>query len=238
MDTIDMFLNIILTLDVTQTQTLGVANYDCVGEITHFEMEFVKFWWVDHTKYAYHKRIISPLLIMKLIFRQHWRWLRCPRKWNLLMFGPFWDYKFAHFFPLPFFSIRKQPPNLTYLGPHFTNETESPWLLNFKHSHWWKRQSRSKFATSHCAWGTTGVYMWMQDGCKVYMDSYMASNGSCFMVTWTTFKNHLLEVGLTQNRETMALRMLTTNDFFLFSFSFSCSFLSCVRTHMNKNSLK
>ena len=25
--------------------------------------------------------------------------------------------------------------------------------------------------------------MWMQDGCKVYMDSYMASNGSCFMVT-------------------------------------------------------
>jgi hypothetical protein len=27
---------------------------------------------------------------------------------------------------------------------------------------------------------------------------------------WTIFKNHLLEVGLTQNRETMALRMLTT----------------------------
>ena len=24
--------------------------------------------------------------------------------------------------------------------------------------------------------------MWMQDGCKVYMDSYMASNGSCFIV--------------------------------------------------------
>ena len=30
--------------------------------------------------------------------------------------------------------------------------------------------------------------MWMQDGCKVYMDSYMALNGSCFMVTWTIFK--------------------------------------------------
>jgi hypothetical protein len=39
----------------------------------------------------------------------------------------------------------------------------------------------------------------MQDGCKVYMDLYMASNGSCFMVTWTSFKNHLLEVGPTQN---------------------------------------
>ena len=30
--------------------------------------------------------------------------------------------------------------------------------------------------------------MWMQDGCKVYMDSYMASNGSCFMVIWIIFK--------------------------------------------------
>jgi hypothetical protein len=50
----------------------------------------------------------------------------------------------------------------------------------------------------------------MQDGCKVYMDSYVASNGSCLMVTWTILKNHLLEVGLIQNRETMALRMLTT----------------------------
>ena len=30
--------------------------------------------------------------------------------------------------------------------------------------------------------------MWMQDGCKVYMDSYVASNGSCSMVTWTIFK--------------------------------------------------
>ena len=36
----------------------------------------------------------------------------------------------------------------------------------------------------------------MQDGYKVYMGSYMASNGSCFTVTWTIFKNHLLEVGL------------------------------------------
>ena len=35
----------------------------------------------------------------------------------------------------------------------------------------------------------------MQDGCKVYM----VLNGSCFMVTWIIFENHLLEVGLTQN---------------------------------------
>ena len=44
----------------------------------------------------------------------------------------------------------------------------------------------------------------------------MASNGSCFMVTLTSFKNHLLEVGLTQNWETMSLRALTTIDLFYF----------------------
>jgi hypothetical protein len=54
----------------------------------------------------------------------------------------------------------------------------------------------------------------MQDECKVYMDSYMASNGSCFMLTWTIFKNNLLKVGLTQNQETIALQTFTTVDLF------------------------
>ena len=36
------------------------------------------------------------------------------------------------------------------------------------------------------------------------------------MVTWIIFKNHLLEVGLTQNWETMALRTLITVDLFYF----------------------
>jgi hypothetical protein len=58
--------------------------------------------------------------------------------------------------------------------------------------------------------------MWMQDGCKIYMDSYLASNGSCFMVTWTIFKNHLLEVDLTQNQETKTLLTLTNRRFILF----------------------
>ena len=48
--------------------------------------------------------------------------------------------------------------------------------------------------------------MSMQDECKAYMDFYMAPNGYCYLFSWTIFKNHLLEVGLTQNRETMALR--------------------------------
>jgi hypothetical protein len=50
----------------------------------------------------------------------------------------------------------------------------------------------------------------MQDGCKTYMDSYTASNESCFLATWAIFKNHLLEVGLTQNRT------LTTIDLVYF----------------------
>ena len=40
--------------------------------------------------------------------------------------------------------------------------------------------------------------MLMQDGCKVYMDHVSWSLG-------LIFKNHLLEVGLTQNHETMTL---------------------------------
>ena len=102
-----------------------------------------------------------------------------------------------------------------HLAPkgHFTHETESPWPLHFTHSHWWKRRSRSKFA-SHSAWGTNGVCECKMDVKSAWMDSYMASNGSCFMVTWTIFKNHLLEVGRTQNQETMALRMLPTVDLF------------------------
>ena len=68
--------------------------------------------------------------------------------------------------------------------------------------------------------------MWMQDGCKVYLDSYMTSNGSCFLVTWIIFKYHLLEVSLTQNRETWH------------SERSSLFILSYVRTRMNRNSLK
>ena len=56
----------------------------------------------------------------------------------------------------------------------------------------------------------------MQDGCKVYMDSYLASNGPCFMVTWINFKNPLLEVSLSKTWETMALRTITTVDLFYF----------------------
>jgi len=119
------------------------------------------------------------------------------------------------------YSVCLSGPIVMFKG-HFTHETDSLWPLHFKHSHWWKRWGRSKFASSHYAWGTNGGSMWMQDGCKVDMDSYKASNGSCFMVTGTFFKTHRLEVDLTWNRETVALQLLVY------------SILSSVRTWIKK----
>ena len=59
----------------------------------------------------------------------------------------------------------------------------------------------------------------------------MASNGSCFMVTWIVFENHLLEVSLTQNRwETMALRTLTTVDILCF---IMCEDTTWIEIHWN-----
>jgi hypothetical protein len=40
----------------------------------------------------------------------------------------------------------------------------------------------------------------------------VASNGLCFMVTWTNFNNRPLEVGLTQNQETIAFQTLIVVD--------------------------
>ena len=149
------------------------------------------------------------------------------------------------------------------------HEGEGLWPLHFKHSHWWKRKSWSKFA-SHCTWGSNRVSerkidvkatwismwrqtflslratrpracdcctsstlvggkagagpssfhlrdqhsKWMQDGCKVYTDSYMASNESCFVIPWNIF--YLLKLGLTQNQDNMTLQNLTTVYIFMF----------------------
>ena len=91
---------------------------------------------------------------------------------------------------------------LNNLRDHYTSST----LIGGNGRGW------SKF-TSHYAWGTNGVCECQMDG-NVYMDSYMALIGSSFMFTWAVFKNHFLEVGLTQNRETMALGMLRAVDLY------------------------
>ena len=49
-----------------------------------------------------------------------------------------------------------------WIEGHFTLNTESPWSLLFKHSHWWRKRSRSKFA-SHYTWVTNGVCEWKVD---------------------------------------------------------------------------
>jgi hypothetical protein len=89
------------------------------------------------------------------------------------------------------------------------------WIaLHFKHSHWWKRRSWSKF-TSHYAWGTNGVC-----DCKTDVKStWFLTWHWMDHVSWSLglfFKNHLLEVGLTQNMETKAIWILTTVGLFYF----------------------
>ena len=70
----------------------------------------------------------------------------------------------------------------------------------------------------------------MQDGFKVYMDSYMASNGSCFMFTWTIFKN--LPLGGRPNTKSTdhGTPNVHNRRFILL--------LSLMKTHMKRNSLK
>ena len=68
----------------------------------------------------------------------------------------------------------------------------------------------------------------MQHGCKVYMDSYMAPNGSCFMATLIVFKNHPL--GGTPNTKPLGAHGTPNTHN-----SLTYSILSCVRTRMNRN---
>ena len=97
---------------------------------------------------------------------------------------------------------------------HFTHETESPFPLHFKHSHWWKTQSRFKFA-SHYTWGTNGVCECKIDVKSTWIPTWHQMD-HVFMVIRIIFKNHLLEVGLTQNCETMTLQTLTSIHLFYF----------------------
>ena len=108
---------------------------------------------------------------------------------------------------------------------HFTHETESPCPLHFKHSHWWKRRSRSKFASRY-AWGTNGV-------CDCKMDVK-----STWIPTW-----HRMDLGHLDcfqkpslgGRPNTKLRDHGTSER---SQPLIYSVVSCVRIHMNRCSLK
>jgi len=99
-------------------------------------------------------------------------------------------------------SIEGNQPNTK---GHFTHLTESPWPLHFKHSHWWKSQRRSKFASRY-AWGTDGVCECKMDVESTWIPTWHRVD-HVSMVTWIIFKNQFLVLGPTQNRETMALRL-------------------------------
>ena len=97
-----------------------------------------------------------------------------------------------------------------YTKGHFTHETESPWPLHFKHSHWWRGRSRSKFASSHYTWGTKGVYE-----CKAWIPTWHRMGH----VSWSLrlfSKTISSGVALTQNSGTMALRTCRNVDLFCF----------------------
>ena len=94
---------------------------------------------------------------------------------------------------------------LWILLSHFTHETEGPWTLITLQALSLVKMAEPVQVRYFTLRLRDQRSMWMQDGCEVYMDSHMTSNGSCFMVTLIVLRNHLLEVGLTQDRETMAL---------------------------------
>ena len=80
---------------------------------------------------------------------------------------------------------------------HFIHETESPWPLITLQALSLVEKAEPVQVRYFTLCLRDQRSVWMQDGCMVYTDSDVASNGSCFMFTWTIFKNHFLEVGLT-----------------------------------------
>ena len=110
---------------------------------------------------------------------------------------------------IPLISIAKPSPCTLGIEGHFTHETKSPWPLHLvEKAELVQVCFRLRLRDQQS--------MWMQEMDVKSTWIYMASNGSCFIVTWTTFKKHLLEVDLTKNLETMALRIHTIVNLFYF----------------------
>ena len=111
---------------------------------------------------------------------------------------------------------------------HFTHETESPWPLHSKRSHWWKTRSWSKFA-SHYAWGTNWVYECKMDGKSTWIPTWHPMDRvSRWLLDY--FQKPPLE-GRPTTKSGDHGTLYTHNCWFIL-------FWSCVRTRMNRNSLK
>ena len=88
------------------------------------------------------------------------------------------------------------------------------WPLHFKHTHWWERQTRSKFAP-HYARGNNGACECKMDVKFMWIPTWYRMD----RVSWSLAlfsKNRLLKVGLIQNQETMTLQTLITVGLFYF----------------------
>ena len=70
---------------------------------------------------------------------------------HYMILEAFWDGLWTLSFGLEQFHGRGK-----WLLGQFAHKAHGMWPLHFKHSHWWKRRSQSKFA-SQCARGTNGV---------------------------------------------------------------------------------
>ena len=110
---------------------------------------------------------------------------------------------------------------------HFRHETESPWPLHFKLSHWWKRRSRSKFAP-HYARGTNGVCACKMDVKSKWIPTWHRMDH----VSWSLDYVQKPPRGGRPNTKPWDHGTPNThNRWFI-------SILSCVRTRVNRNPLK
>ena len=93
---------------------------------------------------------------------------------------------------------------------HFTHETEGPQPLHFKHS---RLVEKAKLVQVCLRTNTVSK-------CKMDVEyTWSLTWDQVDNVSWSLglfLENHLLEVGLTQNRKTMALQKLPTINLFYF----------------------
>ena len=116
--------------------------------------------------------------------------------------------------------IHNRYVHLYLLEGHFTHETESPWPAHFKHS----RSPQGEWHTTSESLGPSLLHATLEGPIKHVNARWMEGlhgflhgiKWISFMVAWTIFKDHLLEVGLTQNQEIIAFQMLTIVDLFYF----------------------
>ena len=125
--------------------------------------------------------------------------------------------------------VEVNTPRYLKVEGRFTHKIEGPWPFHFKHSHRWKKAEPVQVRITLRLKEQRSII----SGCKMDVKS-------TWIPTWHQldrlfhkhldyFQNHLLEIGLIQNHDTMALRDLTTVVYLI---------LSCTRTCMNSNSLK